>query len=1035
MLTNELRGLLTQNSRKAEMLSDGILRVYDNDSAGRPYAVRLFDCTEKIMASDFDIAQYQEEWLRKEYFRVSSSLQWNTYCYFMCQDSAYEQLLKKNLISLIESNMNYARKYVSTLAKLQKEFKERDANIVGPKSDLLPDLASEWSNKLINERLSVLSDDLDYSITVTKVLEGEGLGRPEFVERQEKKIIPIPRISSLKLSREYRLAPDIKDFNLADCTLISGVNATGKTSLLEAIELWYCGKNRRNPGDQSPIECISIKFVNTENGNAGCSEWVSGPVKSPTIYRDRALSWYGNYEKKQNVLYRSFGRYNFYDSDIAVRLELEEDTEGIDEGIRNMFIGSDAARLKERLSRILPQLQSEQKRYKSNISKNELDKRQYQEELQSLKAPTAASLDSLKEVSIGLKSIGWTEDCLSSPGIVAVFHVIQTIASKIADVLDDVAWISSPTKLAIEEELNGKEQLYVETENILQTIYDSENKYRLKIDEYQQQALHLERYAEYMQNDALKLTVLQLGIDKMNSQLEVLEKAESENINLSLLTLFNDSISVAKACEQANITYNVAVEKLLESESALRIIEKQSGRSAALLAEICSKAVELIEYGDEQCLCPLCKMKYSKTELVKRITADDNHFSDKALNNARKDYSRFEKDYKDIVTTHTEYNKLRSVTIILGLSVNIPLSDAISALRALPKEINVIRHDLATAIANVVRLSLLGFTATELDNLKSTIANIYGQQLPTDPDQIKLKRSEIIGSIVAEQTNIEKSADIQNKAIANKSQLIKDIVEWPVQYDNLHKYISNLRMKIEGLNQLDAQIIIQDDINLRTYYDKLKTVSEIISTHIKLEEQNQYRLKIVTQNELKLKSVVSEINAERPILNRINHAIEVIEDILNNKSTEKYLDNILSNSRKDIVDIFKCIHAPRVFSDINIAANGTFTLLRQIDGKEYKVSQISSGQRSALCLAIFLGLNRCAIKAPPILLFDDPVAHVDDLNVLSFFDFLRDMVMRQQRQIIYTTANQKMASLFKKKFDFMDAKGFCHHSLCASNLN
>jgi exonuclease SbcC len=58
------------------------------------------------------------------------------------------------------------------------------------------------------------------------------------------------------------------------------------------------------------------------------------------------------------------------------------------------------------------------------------------------------------------------------------------------------------------------------------------------------------------------------------------------------------------------------------------------------------------------------------------------------------------------------------------------------------------------------------------------------------------------------------------------------------------------------------------------------------------------------------------------------------------------------------------------------------------------------------------------------MLIDDPIAHVDDLNCLSFLDYLRDVALQGQRQIFFATANDKIASLFERKFDFLGPEEF-----------
>lgn len=67
--------------------------------------------------------------------------------------------------------------------------------------------------------------------------------------------------------------------------------------------------------------------------------------------------------------------------------------------------------------------------------------------------------------------------------------------------------------------------------------------------------------------------------------------------------------------------------------------------------------------------------------------------------------------------------------------------------------------------------------------------------------------------------------------------------------------------------------------------------------------------------------------------------------------------------------------------------------------------------------------------APPVILIDDPIAHVDDLNSLSFLDYLREIVLKGGRQVFFATANDKLATLFERKFDFLGSEGFRRFNL------
>jgi DNA repair protein SbcC/Rad50 len=128
----------------------------------------------------------------------------------------------------------------------------------------------------------------------------------------------------------------------------------------------------------------------------------------------------------------------------------------------------------------------------------------------------------------------------------------------------------------------------------------------------------------------------------------------------------------------------------------------------------------------------------------------------------------------------------------------------------------------------------------------------------------------------------------------------------------------------------------------------------------------------------------------------------------------------LADNRSAIEGIFARIHAPREFAGLG----STITkLIRKSGGQEVRLSQVSTGQRAAFGLSIFLAKNSQLTVAPPVFLIDDPIAHVDDLNSLSFLDYLREIALTGKRQIFFATASDKLATLFQRKFDFMGTDG------------
>jgi len=190
-----------------------------------------------------------------------------------------------------------------------------------------------------------------------------------------------------------------------------------------------------------------------------------------------------------------------------------------------------------------------------------------------------------------------------------------------------------------------------------------------------------------------------------------------------------------------------------------------------------------------------------------------------------------------------------------------------------------------------------------------------------------------------------------------------------------------------------------------------------LQTAIDTEKQSQVSFAdYVIRKEL-LEPTLSELNQR---LKKLNEAFIVLEELKNNHSLGSAMDVALQENRISIEKIFCRIHSPAEFEGIG----ENWTLLIRKDGTKSKLSQISTGQRAAFALSIFLSQNaELGNQAPPVILIDDPIAHVDDLNSLSFLDYLRDLVITSHKQIYFATANDKLATLFERKFDFL-GEGF-----------
>lgn len=233
-----------------------------------------------------------------------------------------------------------------------------------------------------------------------------------------------------------------------------------------------------------------------------------------------------------------------------------------------------------------------------------------------------------------------------------------------------------------------------------------------------------------------------------------------------------------------------------------------------------------------------------------------------------------------------------------------------------------------------------------------------------------------------------------------------------------------VRSLMKQFDSSDAKTMIEDDQPLAELLTSIKLIRNLL-TNIQTALTNEQQAIVMASESTKRKSEIStQLEGLQPRIKRLRETEEVFRSILERHSLASAMQDALLQNKAVIEEIFRRIHSPAEFSGLL-----DMTTLRRKDGQEAKLHQISTGQRAAYALSLFLAQNARLRSAPQLMLIDDPIAHVDDLNSLSFLDYLREVALTGDRQIVFATANEKLASLFERKFDFLGPSEFKVHSL------
>lgn len=188
--------------------------------------------------------------------------------------------------------------------------------------------------------------------------------------------------------------------------------------------------------------------------------------------------------------------------------------------------------------------------------------------------------------------------------------------------------------------------------------------------------------------------------------------------------------------------------------------------------------------------------------------------------------------------------------------------------------------------------------------------------------------------------------------------------------------------------------------------EKLMQYTNILDENIlrneKIEEKRRLELEI---------GVVKKVNKD------INEIVEVGKNYISGKINEVFNVSSINTiyQRIDPHPDMKIIQFESNFTsnhpEINIYAQDK-------EKNRAPVLYFSAAQLNLLSLSIFLARALESENGTLNTIFmDDPVQHLDGLNVLSFIDLLRSITTYKNRQVIISTHNETLFNLIKRKID------------------
>ena len=739
MNIDEVRAIVQERFGEADQLREGVLKA-SSCLDGTQFSLWLFDCTQSISTANFDFMAYQEELLRDEFYRVTGSLQWNIYCCFLCDEDRLPGLESRGTVGAIERDTTYARKFVRTPAMLRDDFASLAAIATPATSELPQDIAALWRSKLDANGLAAVYSDLQYTQAVQRIKFGEpvdvivGDGSTATVQPD----VRVDTIGAIDLDGFPHQRPIKRQFEFGKCNLIYGANGAGKTSLLEGIEAWICGRNRRNKDIPIPENCLKIRL-------RGASEWQSGPVANPSLYRQRDHAWYGNYQARKNDLYANFARFSFFDADAAARLEISDDDREIERALSHLVLGEAAAKITERMQKILPMLQTEEREASRTIRNAQELMKSAQDSIASLQVPTETRKQAYEQLTEQLRSAGWRADPPqdSADGCLALLTSLNGLKARVESLLVDLPWIGRPSIADVEKEREALAACTAGIESVRQAIAVLKN-------HQQESARNADAYGKWSELLQRGLAYAQAGATRLLDIDEELERVakRKKSLTKAAQALGNIDISQFKGVKETGGDMSVRVQRDLDQHSenvakarqVVASLESVHGRIQTLLAEIRSRAEELLSVAPATSVCPVCGATYQEGELHELLQHHAKHDATPGLLQAHNELANLQKQQESLSRVLRDLDTLQSIgRDALGLSSPAaePISKLVGAIMFLERGIAQCDIDISRIEHDRDQLQTKGFSVEELRHLNRELSHLSEDASLGDEPQLR----------------------------------------------------------------------------------------------------------------------------------------------------------------------------------------------------------------------------------------------------------------------------------------------------------
>lgn len=991
------------------------------------FAAYVFDLNNHLPETVGSLNSYLDEVIGQTYFDEGASpdLRWNNYLYFVVGREAARSPDFSLTKSYLEADRCYARKYVVFEDEFDRVLEELDSVAVVDKSAVTADIVQSWSESLGTVGLE---DILDGDRPIANIVRNIATGTAKQSVRTRKTSgleashqLVSAHLASLDLS-SFRPYPRRKYFEgLGKANLLFGSNGVGKTSLLESLEFLFCGANRRSPThEQSSVEGHLA---------SGVSVKTSG-IQSLSDFKTRQRLWYGSDDtSRQNKLPNQFARFNFLNTDAAAELYLLKGDPGAvltgnADSLAALLSGHEATLIWRRIQDVRKAIAEDIRAKRSVRAVAESDQKAKEQEINSLEAIPGQSDAAFAVFLKDLERIGWQ----------GVPKDKQLVSEQLVESLSDLT-----SQLGVVRQLNWLRGPITEASaaEYVQTLLPASEAMReelahIKTNE-QRRSILAKRQSLAESRKAALAAVAPAAVEELVQLSESLQRTNDELVSntkaFSALPTIEPpegwetmwgSKTILEAHNESEKTLNALHNEITESQQRLTILTSTQSQLQNALVELHDWARKVVEHRHSDANCPVCGTEFGPGELLHHMESLVLAPSDTAASELKHNIEQLINRQKLVTQETTWLEQLEKFSRVIAdsrLTVSVSaIQRASTTLIERQKTLLNARHSAKSGIDGYSRAGL------SLEAVRKLCTPLEGDDQPETGSlniaEAAQRIEKYLRDVREEITVIDKD-NVRRNAEARRHLASAAIDSEQSLSSGMDLVLARLRQTqgaIEVCYKVRRFLRLVPSTDLMSLYASLEAAvlgAKTVLAAIQSDNNSETHLKSLRTQ---LEQVTERLSVTRGALERLAASQRVLDDIIENQSLDDASAAVVAATHTVADSIFSRIHAP---AEYQVTAEAFSPLRRRDNNAAVQLNEVSTGQRAAYALSMFLAMNAQVKEGPKVILLDDPISHIDDLNALSFLDYLRNLVLKSDRQLFFATADEKIAGLFAHKFGFL----------------